>query len=881
MERAIEGARRLSQRSLLLPGLWWNPETSGNGLDVHLSGNTLGLLWYTYREDGSATWYVAGGDFNADGVVEAELLEPTWGEGGLSTEVIGSIKVTRQHAERAAFEYRIGTEEGSWSIVPVQYTAKRPEVDPSGAYYLPESSGFGLSVDQFGELQTAVYYAFDAQGKAQWLLGVREGNGEAITFERFHRSCPRCTSGFTNADASLPASLETVSGQATLHFDGTPTLLPATFAAPAPLTLLTLPASARDADFRPARFDDAAALKQFVSSSMLDPEVWNWSDQAVDFSPAPPPATPPQSSTTNLVEAGVDEADRVKTDGMYVYVYDEALKSIKIGRRLDPSTPHLTSSLAPMVHPLASGSQFHDGQMFVNDDRLVFLATESSAFFFDPSIAICPPPPEWWLQAKTAVRIYDRTGDKRLFPELIWSADIDGQLITARLIDNQLYLVQRFTPFVNGFVYHGASIPQREANSQLLAALDADDLLPKITQGETSAPWLAAERVSLPPSADRRAQPDFTVVSRINLQEPGDRESVGLVNGVSAIYVSPDAIFLATSRQDQSQLVDASFAPEEYASSEIHRIRLGQESLSIDASGAVDGWLSSDPLLQPFRLSEHEGVLRVLTVDQLGASGMNLLTQLGESAVTPGLLKTLSVLPNAEHPEPIGKPYESLYASRFVGDRLYASTFRVIDPFYVVDLSDPLAPKVAGEVELPGFAEYLHPVNEDLVLGVGYDADPFVGIRRGIKLSLFNVSDPAQPRVVDERIVGERGSASALFSSHHAFSALRLEDGRLRIGVPIRVHGEPEPENGDDSLNSRPFTLGGLHAFDVVDDAQGGHLDSLGVLVTARAGSGGTSWDDSGYSARSILFPSGVIYVTDDKAWTAFWQTLDLPQGPM
>lgn len=862
----------LSERSLLKPGVWWNPQTSGNGLDLHLGGRSLGLGWYTYREDGTPIWYHAAGEFNAEGVVEADLLELHWTEAGVTQQVVGSIRLSRINSEHARFEYQLGDETGVWNIEPVQYTAQRVEVDPSGAYYLPQSSGFGLSIEQIGTVQAAAYYAFDQQGRPEWFLGVRENAQGPISFEKYRRSCPRCPTVSASVEATFAASLDTVPGQAALAFDVVPPSLRPLFAQPAPLSLLTIPVSARSADYRPARFENPETLERFIERSMLDPDVWRWAYNDVDFSPAPPPPATPVVSTTNLIESGVDEADRVKSDGEYAYFYDPAQQRIRIARR-DGETPHFVavSAIDPM---LDEDERFVDGTLYLDGDRLVFLATTQRSYG-GGSIDICPSPPQWWQQEKTAVRIFDRSNPAA--PIELWRADIDGELITSRTINGHLYLIQRFTPYVEGFAYGGSSEAALQQNTQLLGALGVEDFLPQLTQGEHSEPWLLPGDVYLPPSAERREQPDFTVVSRINIADPSDRESMSLVNGVSAIYVSPSAIYLSTTRQDQNAL-NSGLIPTWFTSTDVHKISLTPEGLMPGASGAVDGWITPDRLQQPFRISEHDRVLRVLTIDNLGASGVNLLTQLRESTVMPGLLTTVSVLPNRDRPAPIGKPFERLYGSRFVGDRLYASTFRTVDPFYVVDLHYLADPKIAGEIEMPGFSNYLHPVDENLMLGIGHEADPGNGLLMGIKLALFDVSDPNAPRLVDDAVIGQRGSQTALTMSHHALSVLRLEDGRLRVALPVRVHGLLDPAGSPDPTY-KPFTLAGLQAFDVMSEAGGGHLENRGVLVTGRPGND-LDRGDSADGARSLLFQSGAAYFSRGQIWSARWDTIDAPIGP-
>ena len=128
-----------------------------------------------------------------------------------------------------------------------------------------------------------------------------------------------------------------------------------------------------------------------------------------------------------------------------------------------------------------------------------------------------------------------------------------------------------------------------------------------------------------------------------------------------------------------------------------------------------------------------------------------------------------------------GKPWETIHGIRFVGEVAYAVTFLTTDPFYVVDLADPTAPTVVGELELPGFSSYLHPVDDDHVVGFGPDE------RGEASAKLFDVTDPTAPSVVDSVTLG---SESAVTWDHHAF--VSLGDNRFAIPASDRRTGLPD-----------------------------------------------------------------------------------------
>ena len=154
----------------------------------------------------------------------------------------------------------------------------------------------------------------------------------------------------------------------------------------------------------------------------------------------------------------------------------------------------------------------------------------------------------------------------------------------------------------------------------------------------------------------------------------------------------------------------------------------------------MDGYLSGGSNVD-FRINEFQGYLRLVTTswtEQEEDRWDHRLYVLKKSSGEPKM-ETVAVLPNTTHPDPIGKPNEDLYGVRFLGEKLYLVTFERIDPLYVIDLSDPIDPQISGELEVKGFSDFLHPVNENLLLGLGADEEGLV------KLELFNVESIDAP----------------------------------------------------------------------------------------------------------------------------------------
>ena len=170
------------------------------------------------------------------------------------------------------------------------------------------------------------------------------------------------------------------------------------------------------------------------------------------------------------------------------------------------------------------------------------------------------------------------------------------------------------------------------------------------------------------------------------------------------------------------------------------------------ASGAVEGALKD-----VWSLSEHAGSLRVVTTRATPWDSETFVTVL---QLRDGELKPVGRVGN------LGRG-EDVYAVRFLGEIGYVVTFRRIDPLYTLDLSDPERPRLLGELKIPGYSAYLHPLGGDLLLGVGQEAT-LAGMRVGTQLSLFDTSDLRQPKRLHARMLGW-GNSQAEWT-HHAFT---------------------------------------------------------------------------------------------------------------
>jgi hypothetical protein len=287
---------------------------------------------------------------------------------------------------------------------------------------------------------------------------------------------------------------------------------------------------------------------------------------------------------------------------------------------------------------------------------------------------------------------------------------------------------------------------------------------------------------------------EVTTVTVLDLRDPqAEPVSRCFLGGSEAIYVSERSLYIATTRWAYAASADARLAYPPEISTDLHKFAFEGGTVDYRGSGTVTGHLGWDSLRKPYRLSEHDGRLRVLAftgeegwarAEDAAAQAPSpaTLTVLAESPAG-GELRAVASLPNAQRPQPLGKPGEQVYGVRFVGDKGYVVTFRQTDPLYVLDLSNPEDPRVAGVLEVPGFSEHLYPLSPGLLMGVGRDADE-QGVRGGVKVALFDVSDPANPRALASVVVGGPATFTALDFTPHGMAMMR-SGSAVRLAMPM------------------------------------------------------------------------------------------------
>lgn len=478
-----------------------------------------------------------------------------------------------------------------------------------------------------------------------------------------------------------------------------------------------------------------AYSSSFVDGSVVELANFN---MAEGLSTADTSKSTPSHSTTNVQVTGVDEGDIVKTDGEYAYIISKNRCNIFI---VDVNPPEG----AYIVSTIKTGGNIRE--IYVKDTTLVILG-ERNVYQIDPT----PISNESFYYTvdsdgkivkmdignyyyfnyinyqATFIDIFDISEKKA--PELLDSHIIKGSLIQSRMIDDYLYVITSYYIYRN---FNEYDLPVEASEIYFLKSTDDASYL-------------------------RYYMPLKTILS-IDITNPSDivDAKVLLMDYTSNIYVSRSNIYITQYKYDYEKSI---------RKTGIHRILIENGMISYKAYGEIEG-----TLLNRFSMDEHNGYFRAAV--SIGWRSSHRVYVLDMDLKEVGCLKDIA-------------PNEQLYSARFMGDRAYLVTFviRTGDPFFVINLSDPENPELLGELHIPGWSDYLHPYDENHVIGLGREA-VLNGPMQGIKLSLFDVSDVKNPKEKSKVVIGDQFSSSIATTEPHAF--LFSKEKNLLV-IPINLN---------------------------------------------------------------------------------------------
>ncbi len=504
-------------------------------------------------------------------------------------------------------------------------------------------------------------------------------------------------------------------------------------------------------------------------------------------------------STTNIQVEGVDEADFVKNDGKYIYVL--AQNKLVIVDAFPAASADVLSETTLKGRP---------SDLFINDNRLIVFTQDDTQVMVIPEYDYRPMPR--YTQRTNAI-IYDISDRKK--PVQVSNFSINGNYFQSRMIGDYVYFIVKdsvynYNDFVDvpairkgevkimspdvyyfdnpeqNFVFHtiaSVNIKTDKINAKSFMMGYSDNLY--VSENNIYVTY----RKNLPVLYYQAQQQErfYKVIvpqlpedarNKIYAIRDSDLDSSEKWDKISSILEDTYNGMSESQKQDYANNVEK--AVEEYETklaqerdiTVIQKININKGDIEYKTKGEVPG-----SLLNQFSMDESGDHFRVATTSQIwtgrGSKQYNNVYVMDKDLGITGKLEEIA-------------QDERIYSTRFIGSRLYMVTFKRIDPLFVIDLSDPKNPKVLGELKIPGFSDYLHPYDENHIIGVGKEtADNQWGGTsiKGVKLSLFDVSDVKNPKQLDQYEIGASGTDSEALRDHKAFLFDRKKN---LLVIPIR-----------------------------------------------------------------------------------------------
>lgn len=466
-------------------------------------------------------------------------------------------------------------------------------------------------------------------------------------------------------------------------------------------------------------------------------------------------------STTNIQVENVDEADIIKTDGDYIYSISE--DEIVITDVTNPTEIKIASTIQ-------TGNGIPE-DLILQGNKLVAILTNSTTSSFS-----------YYSKTNTIVRIYNI--ENREQPKLEKFYELYEPYYTSRCIDGKLYVI--------------SSGKLREENEKIVREYREDGLEKEIN----------LKNIKRFNDIETNSQ---TLISMIDLNNISSNVNVNsYLMDISNAYVSENSIYLLNEEYSSNseevpisslfglkgvygffESIEEKWATGYESHTAIYKFNiLDNGEIEYSCKNEVKG-----RTINQYSVDEYNGTLRVALYDNDGSRVVILDNNLKEIGKTYDLAKG-----------------ETMYSSRFMGDKAYLVTYRTVDPLYVIDLSNPSSPKVLGELKIPGYSTYLHPYDENHIIGIGMETKET--IRRnssgkvisttasivGMKMALFDVTDVTNPIQMSSVVIGDSRTTSAILTNP---KALLFSKERELIAIPVNNYAEDfEVSNSAETYSS-------------------------------------------------------------------------------
>lgn len=477
--------------------------------------------------------------------------------------------------------------------------------------------------------------------------------------------------------------------------------------------------------------DISNALKSIAGRSKEKMGYSDYTDGGswlADGSPKPNLPGNTDHGVTNVQVGGVDEGDILKNDGKYIYwLYNDRLNIIDAK---NAGSMKLVSSIS-----LKNNPNHYNKEIYIFKNKLIVIATDEGSLASYNNNATAEFTNDYYsLSRSVTVTIFDTTDKNNPKKERTFKQD--GYYVSSRLIGSHLYI---------------ASVAN--INPKLIDDERPELFVPNISDSSATGKFtpIAAKDIAIIPDSSVLT---YAVITGLDISDPkGEVNTKACLGSGHYVYGGTDNIYIASEDYEFTKGVFS-------IKTNIIKFGISGGKVTSKATGTVPG-----TIIGQFAMDEFDSHFRVATTtySSLTSNYLNNIYVLDKDLKLTGSIEGLA-------------PGELIYSVRFMGERAYMITYMTTDPLFVIDLKDHTKPKVLGELEMPGFSSYLHPYSQNLLIGLGKDTEEIVNsngtktaLSKGLKISLYDVSDPVNPTEVTKLILGNRSSNSIALDDHKAF----------------------------------------------------------------------------------------------------------------
>lgn len=536
-------------------------------------------------------------------------------------------------------------------------------------------------------------------------------------------------------------------------------------------------------------------------------------------------------STTNVQVAGVDEADIIKTDGKYFY---HLINNELVISRVYPATS------MDIVSKVTYDDKFLPRELYINNDMVIVIGEQyiNKGYYSRENY--------------TKIIVYDAMDKANL--KVAKEVEVSGNYNSSRRINDSLYLVAK--KYISLY---------REEDSDY-------DIMPLYKDSSVSDELKKVDCNAIRYFPDFKCS-EYMITVGVDLSDLTKEADISTYLGNSeSIYASFDNMYITFTSYNNEKSTDEMALKRimiDYSgknqNTSIYRFRLEDGKMNCKATGQVPG-----SILNQFSMDENNGYFRIATTK-------GSITGAGENVSKNNMYVLDMELNTVGSIEDIA-PGEKIYSVRYMGDRAYMVTFRKVDPLFVIDLSNPENPEILGKLKIPGYSDYLHPYDENHIIGFGKDAEVVSdeggwgwadesgtsAYYQGLKIALFDVTDPTNPIELWKEEIGDRGTESELLSNH---KALLFSKEKNLLAFPVSV--AEVNENNRKAWTYGDTTFSGAYVYELT-------LDKGFVLKAKLTNLTDEDWKKMGYyyygdkEIDRLLYINDILYTVANSGYSAY-----------